>query len=90
MEELSEGILTFDLKGTLRPLMYAKQYLDKREAFWKQVLWTDEVKMNHFGHNHQRLAWERGNEQHFMKRASRLILGMGVDLFALGLYGSQW
>lgn len=28
--------------------MYAKQYLDKPVAFWKQVLWSDEVTRDPF------------------------------------------
>ena len=33
---------------------YATKHLQKPDAFWKQVLWTDEVKIQLFGHNQQR------------------------------------
>ncbi|CAJ0924552.1 unnamed protein product, partial [Ranitomeya imitator] len=44
-------------KSLLRPhhkiqhQKYAKEHLNKPDAFWKQVLWTDEVKIELFGHN---------------------------------------
>ncbi|CAJ0964415.1 unnamed protein product, partial [Ranitomeya imitator] len=34
---------------------YAKEHLNKPDAFWKQFLWTDEVKIKLFGHNNKRL-----------------------------------
>lgn len=37
----------------------AKQYLDQSEAFWKQMLWTDEGKTGLFGHNPQRYVWRK-------------------------------
>lgn len=39
----------------------AKQYLDKPEAFWEIVLWTDEVKMELFDHNHQKFGGKKGS-----------------------------
>ncbi|XP_059841535.1 transposable element Tc1 transposase isoform X1 [Hypanus sabinus] len=37
----------------------------RTDAFWKQVLWTDEVKVELFGGNEQRYFWrEKGAEFH--------------------------
>uniref|UniRef100_A0A3Q3KMZ5 Tc1-like transposase DDE domain-containing protein n=1 Tax=Monopterus albus TaxID=43700 RepID=A0A3Q3KMZ5_MONAL len=52
-------------KPYLRPhhkiqrLKYATGHLQKPDAFWKQVLWTDEVKIELFGHNQQRHVWRK-------------------------------
>lgn len=32
-------------------LRYAKAHLDKPASFWNKVLWTDETKIELFGHN---------------------------------------
>ena len=37
-------------------LRYAKAHLDKPASFWNKVLWTDETKIELFGHNKGRLC----------------------------------
>lgn len=54
-------------KPFLRPqhkqsrLRYAKAHLDKPASFWNKVLWTDETKIELFGHNKGRYAWRKKN-----------------------------
>ena len=49
-------------KPFLRPqhkqnrLKFAKEHIDKPDAFWNNILWTDETKIELFGHNHKRYA----------------------------------
>ena len=38
-------------------LAFAKNHLEQDDAFWDQVLWTDETKIELFGHNDQRHVW---------------------------------
>ncbi|TKS65777.1 Transposable element [Collichthys lucidus] len=42
-------------------LRYAKAHLDKPASFWNKVLWTDECKIELFGHNKGRYAWRKKN-----------------------------
>ena len=42
-------------------LRYAKAHLDKPASFWNEVLWTDETKVELFGHNKGRYAWRKKN-----------------------------
>lgn len=42
-------------------LRYAKAHLDKPASSWNKVLWTDETKIELFGHNKGRYAWRRKN-----------------------------
>uniref|UniRef100_A0A3B4TRY4 Transposase Tc1-like domain-containing protein n=1 Tax=Seriola dumerili TaxID=41447 RepID=A0A3B4TRY4_SERDU len=40
---------------------FAKEHLDKPEAFWESILWTDESKVELFGHNQNRHVWRKAN-----------------------------
>lgn len=42
-------------------LRYANAHLDKPASFWNIVLWTDETKIELFGHNKARYAWRQKN-----------------------------
>ena len=77
-------------KPLLRPhhknqrLNFANEHIDKPGAFWKQVLWTDEVKIELFGRNEQRYFGEE-RAQNLMKRTSVQLLSMGVDQSCFGV-----
>ncbi|KAI4900260.1 hypothetical protein NFI96_002266 [Prochilodus magdalenae] len=40
-------------------LRYVKAHLDKPASFWNKMLWTDETKIELFGHNKGRYAWRK-------------------------------
>uniref|UniRef100_A0A673XKP2 Tc1-like transposase DDE domain-containing protein n=1 Tax=Salmo trutta TaxID=8032 RepID=A0A673XKP2_SALTR len=42
-------------------LRYANAHLDKPASFWNKVVWTDETKIELFGHNKGRYAWRQKN-----------------------------
>ena len=42
-------------------LKFAKDYLDDPEGYWKNVLWTDESKVELFGFNEKRYVWRKPN-----------------------------
>lgn len=43
-------------------LQYAKQHRDKPQTFWHKVIWSDETKIELFGHNHKRYIWRGVNK----------------------------
>lgn len=43
-------------------LKFAADHMDKEKAFWRKVLWSDETKIELFGHNDQRYVWRRQGE----------------------------
>lgn len=47
----------------LSRLRYAKEHLDKPISFWNKILWTDETKIELFGHNKRRYAWRQKNTE---------------------------
>uniref|UniRef100_A0A3Q2CFB6 Tc1-like transposase DDE domain-containing protein n=1 Tax=Cyprinodon variegatus TaxID=28743 RepID=A0A3Q2CFB6_CYPVA len=50
-------------KNKAARLKFAREHLDKPEAFWKSILWTDESKIELFGHNHRRHVWRKVNTE---------------------------
>ena len=42
-------------------LQFAKDHVDKPEGYWKNVLWKDETKIEHFGLNERRYVWRKEN-----------------------------
>ena len=46
----------------LSRLRYAKEHLDKPISFWNKILWTDETKIELFGHK-RRYAWRQKNTE---------------------------
>ena len=45
-------------------LQYAKQHRDKPQNFWNKDIWSDETKIELFGHNHKRYIWRGVNKAH--------------------------
>ena len=43
-------------------LKYAKDNLDKDYAYWKHVLWSDEMKIELFGHRDIAYVWRKKGE----------------------------
>ncbi|XP_077574453.1 uncharacterized protein LOC144197742 [Stigmatopora nigra] len=40
-------------------LKFAADHMDKDKTFWRKVLWSDETKIELFGHNAQQYVWRR-------------------------------
>src|SRR4029434_6471840 len=64
-------------------LRYAKAHLNKPHSFWNKVLWTDETKIELFGHNKRRYAWRQKNTS-FQEKLGKIWWGAimlrgGVD-----------
>ena len=43
-------------------LKFAREYLKKKDDFWKSVLWSDETKLELFGHMDTAYVWRRKGE----------------------------
>ena len=43
-------------------LKFARDNQDKDLTFWKHVLWSDETKIDLFGHNDQSYGWRKEGE----------------------------
>uniref|UniRef100_A0A0E9XVT6 Uncharacterized protein n=1 Tax=Anguilla anguilla TaxID=7936 RepID=A0A0E9XVT6_ANGAN len=44
-------------------MKFAGDHQGEDLAFWRSVLWSDETKIELFGHNDQRYVWRKTSEQ---------------------------
>ncbi|CAJ0940981.1 unnamed protein product [Ranitomeya imitator] len=65
-------------------LQYAKQHRDKPQNFWNKVIWSDETKIELFGHNHKRYisrevnkAYDERNTIPTVKHGGGLVMFWG-------------
>jgi hypothetical protein len=45
-----------------KPHWFATAHGDKDHTFWRNVLWSDETKIELFGHNDHRYVWRKKGE----------------------------
>ena len=48
-------------------LKFVRQHKEKENTFWERVLWTDETKIELFGHNHRNYVWRKDGEAYSPK-----------------------
>lgn len=68
---------TLEHKNIHSRLEYARRNFDETTEFWETVLWTDETKLELFGHMDQRYVW-RAKSQAYDQKNTILRLSMEV------------
>ena len=48
-------------------LKFVRQHQEKENSFWERVLWTDETKIEFFGHNYRNYVWRKDGEPYSPK-----------------------
>ena len=59
MGEKSEEKPFLRLHHKIQRQKFAKDHRNNPDAFWKQVWWMDEIKVELFGHNERSYAWRK-------------------------------
>ena len=72
----------------IKHLNYAKENSEKPEAFWYNVLWTDETEIKLFGHHQRRYVWTKNGEGFVEKNILPNVKHVGGSIYGLGLCGS--
>lgn len=65
-------------------LKYAKDHVNKPMEFWKKVMWSDETKVELFGHNQQKYVWRKKNKEHEEKNTIATVKYGGGSLMFWG------
>lgn len=69
-------------------LEYARRNLDKTTEFWETVLWTDETKLELFGHMDQRYVWHAKGQAYDQKNTIPTVKHWGGSLMMWGCFSA--
>ena len=70
-------------------LAFAKRHLDKGNCFWKQVLWSDETKIELFGHNSVSHVYRKSGEAFLPKNTLPTVKHGGGSLMFWGCFAAS-
>lgn len=65
-------------------LEYAREHIDESKTFWHKILWSDETKIELYGHNHQRYVWRQVNQAFQEKNTIATVKHGGGSLMLWG------
>lgn len=68
---------------------FAKTFLDKENCFWEQVLWSDETKIELFGHNDVQKIWRKKGEAFLPKNTVATLKHGGGSMMFWGCFSSR-
>ncbi|KAK3522379.1 hypothetical protein QTP86_007959 [Hemibagrus guttatus] len=69
-------------------LTFANAHLDKEEDFWSSVLWSDETKIELFGHNDVAFIWRKKGEAFNPKNTIPTVKHGGGNLMFWGCFSA--
>jgi len=52
-------------------LKFANDHLDDPEESWEKVIWSDETKIELFGHNSTNCVWKKKNDEYHFKNTMK-------------------
>lgn len=70
-------------------MKFAKTHLDKEKGFWERVLWSDETKIELFGHNDVKKIWRKKGEAFQPKNTVPTVKHGGGSLMFWGCFSSS-
>lgn len=69
-------------------LNFAETFLDKENNFWDRVLWSDETKVELFGHNNVKKIWRKDGEAFLPKNTVPTVKHGGGSMMFWGCFSS--
>uniref|UniRef100_A0AAR2IYW9 Transposase n=2 Tax=Pygocentrus nattereri TaxID=42514 RepID=A0AAR2IYW9_PYGNA len=69
-------------------LQFARSHVEDTANMWKKVLWSDETKIELFGHNAKRYAWRRNNTAHHSENTIPTVKYGGGSIMLWGCFSS--
>ena len=69
-------------------LRFATAHGDKYRSFWKNVLWSDETKIELFGHNDHRYVWRKKGDAYKPKNTIPTVKHGGGSIMLWGSFAA--
>lgn len=70
-------------------LEFAKIHLDKPKSFWEHIMWSDETKIELFGHNDVQKVWRKSGEAYAPKNTIPTVKHGGGSIMLWGCFTSS-
>ena len=67
---------------------FAKDNLQKPEGYWKRVMWSDETKLELFGHRDVAYVWRKQGEAYHPKNTVVTVKHGGESIMLWGCFGA--
>lgn len=83
---IAQRKLLVSKKNLRARLDFAKHHLDKPLSFWKNVLWSDELKFCRFGSDGKKYVWRPQNMQHYPKYTLKTVKHGGGSVMVWGAF----
>ena len=70
-------------------LKFVRQHKEKENSFWERVVWTDETKIELFGHNYQNYVWRKDGEAYSPKNTVPTAKFGGGSIMIWGCFSAK-
>ena len=68
--------------------MFAKRHVGDSPNIWKKVFWSDDTKIELFGHQGQRYSWRKPNTSHHPENTIPTVKHGGGNIMLWGCFSS--